>query len=163
MAEEPQSDQSLATPAHRIRIETNLEGLEYDETPVLKAVRSVLDAEQCTEAEIDIILVDDEYLRELKHEFFGQDVYTDVIAFRLNSYEESKVEGEVYISLHRAAEQAMEYDVTADMEILRLAIHGILHLLGYEDDTDEKKAIMTSKEDRHLASFDEPLIVQHLP
>ncbi len=110
-----------------------------------------------------MILVDDEYLRELKKAYFGEDVYTDVISFRLNPEGEARVEGEVYISLHRAVEQAAEYNTTGDMEILRLATHGTFHLLGYEDTTEEQKRIMTAKEDFQLEQFEEPLIVTKLP
>lgn len=135
----------------------------YDDTPLIQVVQSVLNTENCPEAEVDLILVDDEFLRELKFEYFNQDVYTDVISFRLNPESEDRAEGEIYISLDRAAEQALEYDVTADMEILRLAAHGTLHLLGYEDDTDEKKAIMSSLENRHLEQFSEPTVIQSIP
>ncbi len=162
MAKKSEKNQSVK-PVYSVSIETNFTGLEYDEKPLLQAVYSTLRSEVCSEAEIDIILVDDEYLRELKHEYFGMDMYTDVIAFRLNPYEEGRVEGEIYISLHRAAEQAEEYGVTADLELLRLAVHGTYHLLGYEDDTPEKKNVMTSMEDQQLADFHEPLIIQKLP
>lgn len=142
---------------------TNYEGVLYDDAPMQQAVESVLQDENCPEAEVDVILVDDEFLRELKFEYFNQDVYTDVISFRLNSDAEDRAEGEIYISLDRAAEQALEYDVTADIEILRLAIHGTLHLLGYEDDTDEKKAHMAAIENRHLQQFSEPTVIQSIP
>ena len=141
---------------------TNYEGVLYDDAPLVKAVESVLNAENCPEAEVDLILVDDEFLRELKFEYFNQDVYTDVISFRLNPESEDRAEGEIYISLDRAAEQALEYDVTADMEILRLAIHGTLHLLGYEDDTEEKKALMSSLENRRLEQFSAPTVIQSI-
>lgn len=162
MAEKSEEDEGVM-PAYFVAVETNFEGLEYDEAPLVQAVQSTLRAEDCPEAEIDVILVDDEYLRELKLEFFGIDRYTDAIAFRLNAYEDSRVEGEIYISLHRAVEQAQEYDVTADTEMLRLAIHGTLHLLGYEDEMPEQKQRMTAREDRYLADFVDPLIVQKLP
>lgn len=162
MAKELEKDQGVVLP-YRITVETNIEGLEYIDRPLVQAVSTTLESEKCPEADIDIILVDDEYLRELKKEYFGIDRYTDVIAFRINPYEEPIVEGEVYISLHRAAEQAMEHEITADLELLRLAIHGSLHLLGYEDDTPEKKQVMTSKEDRQLARYSDPFIVRKLP
>ncbi|MBD3273729.1 MAG: rRNA maturation RNase YbeY [Candidatus Marinimicrobia bacterium] len=146
-----------------ISVATNYEGVLYDDAPLQQAVKSVLQDENCPEAEVDLILVDDEFLRELKFEYFNQDVYTDVISFRLNPESEARAEGEIYISLDRAAEQALEYDVTADIEILRLAIHGTLHLLGYEDDTDEKKAHMSAIENRHLEQFSEPTVIQSIP
>ncbi len=162
MAAEPESHQTVSV-QYSIAVETNFRGLEYNEDPVKQIVQSTLEAEQCPGAAIDIILVDDEYLRELKYEYFDVDAYTDVIAFRLNPYEEEMVEGEIYISLHRAAEQAMEYDTTADMELLRLIVHGTLHLLGYEDATPETKHTMTKKEDLHLRQVVNPLIVTKIP
>lgn len=148
---------------YSIAVETNFQHLEYKEEPVKQIVQSTLKAEKCPGADIDIILVDDEYLRELKYEYFDEDAYTDVIAFRLNPYEEEMVEGEIYISLHRAVEQALDYDTTADMELLRLTVHGTLHLLGYEDATPETKKVMTKKEDRQLRQIVDPLIVTKIP
>ncbi|MEJ2052122.1 MAG: rRNA maturation RNase YbeY, partial [Calditrichota bacterium] len=78
-------------------------------------------------------------------------------------YEESLVEGEIYISLHMAIEQAEHYTTTADLEILRLAVHGTLHLLGYEDETPEKKKLMSAMEDTQLQMFREPMVITGLP
>ena len=146
-----------------IAVETNIPDLEYDDTPLAKIVASTLESEGRTRASIDVILVDDEYLRELKREYFGIDAFTDVIAFRLNPYEAPEIEGEIYISLHRAIAQAEQYDITADMELLRLASHGTLHLMGYEDDIPEQKQRMTAKEDKQLRAFREPLVITGLP
>jgi len=73
-----------------------------------------------------------------------------VIAFRLNNYEEKVVEGEVYISLPRARENAKTFGEPFEREISRLLIHGVLHLLGYEDDTKKSKMVMTSLENKYL-------------
>jgi len=148
---------------YAISVETTFQDLEYDDAPVVRIVESTLKAEGCADAAIDVILVDDEYLRELKREYFAINAFTDVIAFRLNPYEESVVDGEIYISLHRAVGQAKQYDTTADMEILRLAAHGTLHLLGYEDETPEQKHRMTAMEDEQLRAFQEPMIITGLP
>lgn len=162
METQSESDQSVV-PAYSIGVETNIEGLEYDETPVIQAVESTLRTGEIPGADIDVILVDNEFLRELKYEYFGEDRYTDVIAFRLNPEEEAPVEGELYISVEQAAEQALQYEVTADLEILRLTIHGTLHLMGYTDDTPESKEEMTETEDAQLEQFSEPLVVHSLP
>lgn len=162
MATQPEGDQAIGN-EFTISVATNYEGVDYNEQPLLDAVQIALQSEQCPGAEVDIILVDDEYLRELKFEYFDQDMYTDVISFRLNSEDDKFVEGEIYISLDRAAKQAIEYGVTADMEILRLTIHGTLHLLGYEDDTPGKKERMTQKENNLLANFHKPLVIKSLP
>lgn len=146
-----------------ISVETNIPDLEYDDAPLVEVVTSTLHSEGCPGATIDVILVDDEYLRELKREYFGIDAFTDVIAFRLNPYEQPEIEGEIYISLYRAVAQAEQYNITADLEILRLAAHGTLHLMGYEDDTPEQKQHMTARENEQLRAFREPVVVTGLP
>ena len=162
METESEGHQSVEA-SFAVEVETNIQGLDYDEEPIIRSVQSTLGSEECPSAEITIILVDSEYLRELKFQYFGEDVYTDVIAFRLNPPEEPRVEGEIYISVEQAASQALEYGVTADLEILRLTVHGTLHLLGYEDDTPEGRQGMTAREDHQLDRFSEPLVIRELP
>lgn len=101
---------------------------------------------------VQIIFTDDEHLRQLKKRFFGQDHYTDVIAFNLNSADEP-LDGEVYISTERALENSRLYDEPYLRELLRLVIHGSLHLLGTKDDTPEEQANMRALEDHFLTSF----------
>ena len=70
-----------------------------------------------------------------------------MIAFRLNEYEESLVEGEVYISLPRAKENARIFNQPYAKEVSRLIIHGCLHLIGFKDDSKTDKEIMRKNED----------------
>lgn len=99
---------------------------------------------------VQVVFTDDEHLRQLKNRFFGQDHYTDVIAFNLNDADEP-LEGEIYISVERALENSQLYHVSYLRELMRLVIHGSLHLLGIEDDTPEEQAKMRAFEDRFLA------------
>jgi rRNA maturation RNase YbeY len=80
--------------------------------------------------------------------FLGHDEPTDVISFPLE--EEVRLEGEVYVNLDRAKEQAKHFGVSFRNEVARLVIHGILHLVGYDDTTTEQARIMKSEEDRQL-------------
>ena len=89
-------------------------------------------------------------MRSLKKQFFKKNQNTDVIAFRLNNYEEKVVEGEVYISLPRARENAKTFGEPFEKEVTRLLIHGVLHLLGFDDITKISKKEMTSLEDTYL-------------
>ena len=100
------------------------------------------------EGQISIIFVDDEYIKGLNRTFLGHDYPTDVIAFCL---EEQPLEGEVYINVKRAAEQAEQYHQTLTEELHRLLIHGVLHLLGYEDCTEQQKNQIQEKEDFYLS------------
>jgi rRNA maturation RNase YbeY len=89
-------------------------------------------------------------LSDLKKEFFEKDQWTDVIAFRLNDTSEKDVEGEIYISLPRAKENATSYGEPFEKEVARLIIHGCLHLLGFNDKSNDEKKEMTKMENDTL-------------
>ena len=108
---------------------------------------SVLNSQKITKAEITFIFASDELLAELKSKYFNKDHYTDVIAFRLNEYNEKLVEGEIYISLPRAKENAKIFEQPYEKEITRLIVHGCLHLIGFKDKTRVEKKIMIRLED----------------
>lgn len=84
--------------------------------------------------EINIILTDDEYVRRLNRDYRKIDSPTDVLSF---SMDEDKVWGDVYISLDTAKRQAEERGWDLETEVRFLAIHGILHLIGYNDEDEE--------------------------
>ena len=107
-------------------------------------------SEGISQADLLLIFGDDDLLADLKKKFFDLNHYTDVIAFRLNEYEEKNVEGEIYISLPRAKENANKFNQSFYKELGRLIIHGGLHLLGYKDDTKKNKLEMEKKEDLYL-------------
>jgi probable rRNA maturation factor len=101
---------------------------------------------------IDIIFCSDVFLLKLNKEFLKHNFLTDIITF--NNSEDNFVSGELYISLERVKENAKKFDVTYKSEIYRVIIHGILHLLNYEDKTSEKKKKMREKEDYYLLIVD---------
>ena len=108
--------------------------------------------------DISFIFGSDELLASLKKEFFQQDHWTDVIAFRLNDYKETHVEGEIYISLPRAKENAEEFGESFEKEVARLIVHGTLHLLGFEDETEKQKDTMRKTEEKYLNLVDWELL-----
>ena len=81
---------------------------------------------------LDIILTSDNYLKQLHKEFFDLDSTTDVITFNLNENPDD-IEGEIYISIETAINQSKRYEVSPEVELCRLMIHGCLHLAGYDD------------------------------
>jgi rRNA maturation RNase YbeY len=115
------------------------------------AVRRALGGEHRGEhrgaSSVSVILVSDEELLEMNRRFLEHDYLTDVITFPL---EEEPLEGEIYISLDRAREQAAEAGVGLYVEVERLAIHGALHLVGYDDATPEERERMRLLEDKYL-------------
>lgn len=114
---------------------------------------SVFKKYNISEAEISLVFGSDKLLSSLKKQFFHKDQWTDVIAFRLNEYKEKSVEGEIYISLPRAKENAESFGEPFEKEVARLIIHGNLHLLGFEDETEEEKTEMTKLENDFLSQI----------
>ena len=115
-----------------------------------KIVKETFNFKSILNFDISLVFVSDEYLSDLKKEYFKMNHYTDVIAFRLNDYVEPFVEGEVYISLPRAKENAKIFDEPYSREVSRLIIHGCLHLIGLKDKTHIEKENMTNNEDAIL-------------
>jgi len=104
---------------------------------------------------INIIITDDNTLREMKKKFFNEDVFTDVIAFNI---EDDPFEGEIYISYHRVKDNAETYNQEVQDEFKRVIIHGLLHLCGYEDSTTTEKENMRLIEDNFLNQFNYSVI-----
>lgn len=96
-----------------------------------RAVRSVLDDGAVDEAEISVALLDDPGIRALNRAHLGHDRPTDVIAFALWS-EGEPVVGDVYLGWEQALRQADEAGIDAEEELVRLAVHGTLHVLGWD-------------------------------
>ena len=117
-------------------------------------VTRLFKSKHINEANLSFIFSDDNLLNSLKREFFKLDHFTDVIAFRLNEYEEKNVDGEIYISLPRAEENSKCYKEPYSKEVLRLIIHGCLHLIGFDDNTKKEKEKMTDLENKNLENFD---------
>jgi rRNA maturation RNase YbeY len=118
--------------------------------PVEKILSDVFQSEGLKTAEVTVIFGDDVLLNRLKRTYFHVDQLTDVIAFRLNEESETSLEGEIYISLPRARENAETFQEPYPREVARLIIHGGLHLLGYEDDSDEDQQRMRTRENYYL-------------
>ena len=102
------------------------------------ACQAVLSAEGIREGEVSITLLDDDGIQGLNQEYFGKDGPTDVIAFALHSPGEP-VLGDVYLGYEQARRQALELDIRLDEELLRLTIHGTLHVLGHQHPEGEER------------------------
>ena len=137
-----------------INVEIDPDLLGIDEKESINILKSILEKELISKAKINLIFAKDEFLNNLKIEYFQKDHLTDVIAFRINDYTDTEVEGEIYISLERAIDNAKEYDEEVSKELARLIIHGTLHLLNYKDNTDNEKFIMTELENKYLKDCD---------
>ncbi|HSJ05781.1 MAG TPA: rRNA maturation RNase YbeY [Longimicrobiales bacterium] len=102
------------------------------------AVRTVLRREGVRDAEFSITLLDDAGIADLNSRFLSHPAITDVIAFALYEPPESPV-GDVYIGYDQASRQADSAGVTGDEELVRLTVHGVLHVLGHDHPAGEDR------------------------
>ncbi|MBB2146258.1 rRNA maturation RNase YbeY [Pedobacter sp. LMG 31464] len=120
------------------------------------SIRNWIDATILAEGyqlqELNFILCSDDYLLRINQDYLQHDDYTDVITFD-NSEELKMIVGDVFISLDRIKENAVNFKSTTLGELFRVMIHGTLHLLGYKDKTKAAKTLMTEKEDFYLAKL----------
>ena len=98
--------------------------------------------------DINYIFCDDEYLLQVNKEYLHHDYYTDIITF---DYVKGKtISGDIFVSLPRIFDNAETLSKDFDSEFFRVLAHGILHLCGYKDKTDEEISVMRNKEDYYL-------------
>ena len=141
----PSEEASLKS---KLSTDPELNGL--DDNKSVEILKCTLQSEGVESGDISIIFGNKKLLQELKNQFFNIDHTTDVIAFRLNKYEEKNVDGEIYICLPVAKENAEYFDESYEKEIARLIIHGGLHLIGYDDGTKTEHKEMRKLEDKYL-------------
>lgn len=126
---------------------------EISETSDMKKVLEIaIKEEVLNDVEFNVILVDNNYIHELNKNYRKIDRETDVITFALEDNEEVNEEehrllGDIYISVDKAKSQALEYGHSFKREICFLAVHGFLHLLGYDHMNKHDEEIMFSKQE----------------
>jgi len=108
---------------------------------------------------INIILCSDAYLLELNVQHLNHNYLTDVITFPLEN-RKGFINGDIFISLDRLQVNSLNYKVSLEIELLRVIIHGVLHLLGYGDKRVDDRKIMKSKENYYLELFNEMPVVK---
>jgi probable rRNA maturation factor len=115
---------------------------------IRSAAEAVLNHEQASGRTLSILLTDDREIHELNLSYAGQDKPTDVLAFALDEVPGGALDGalgDVILSVERAQAQADKRNIGLDAELELLVVHGILHLLGYDHDTPEKKRVMWAR------------------
>lgn len=128
------------------------EGISFDvENPeeLIRWITETIIHENKILGELSYIFCSDDYLHQINLEYLNHDTYTDIITF--NYCEENHVSGDIFISIDRIKENAITYKTSFENELNRVIIHGVLHLIGYNDKTDEQQNEMTAKEDFYLS------------
>ena len=126
--------------------ETNF--LLKDEKSLESWIEQVASEKGFEVGEINYIFCDDDYLHKLNVEFLQHDTLTDVISFD-NSLGKL-INGDIFISIERVKDNALDFNVSLENEIQRVMIHGVLHYMGYKDKSDKEKSEMRNAENTAL-------------
>lgn len=117
-----------------------------------KWVKNISQSDGYRIGELNYVFCSDNYLLEINRQYLDHDYFTDIITFD-NSEEEKLLEGDIYISIDRVRENAAEFHADFETELRRVIIHGLLHLMGWEDGDENLKKLMRTKEDEALSQF----------
>jgi rRNA maturation RNase YbeY len=120
---------------------------------IKKVIDKVIWDEEKVSGDLNFILTNDNILKKMNLKFLKHNYYTDVISFNYGSGK--RIDGEVYISIDTVKRNAINYEVSYNSELVRVIIHGVLHLCGYGDKSPEEKKEMRKREDLWLRVFEE--------
>jgi len=114
-------------------------------------ISEVIASEGKKEGDISYIFCDDEYLLEINQQHLDHDTLTDIISFDYTIGNE--ISGDIFISVERVKDNAIDFNVPFAEELLRVMAHGVLHYCGYKDKSEEDEKLMRSKEEEKIALF----------
>lgn len=114
-------------------------------------LENVVHSEGSYLGDIDFIFTSDTTLLEMNQQYLKHDYYTDIITFDYSV--DKRISGDVFISIDRVSENAAHFKVGLMEEVRRVMVHGVLHLMGYSDDTEKNKEEMRVMEDKKIKLF----------
>ena len=120
--------------------------LEYEQW-----IYAVIESEGKEPGEINYIFCDDEYLHNINMQYLNHDTLTDIISFDYCIGD--LISGDIFISVERVEDNAKDYEVSFNEELLRVLAHGVLHYCGYKDKTEDEALLMRSKEQEKINMF----------
>lgn len=113
-------------------------------------IKKVIKIEKGKLDSLNFIFCSDAYLLEINKEYLNHNTYTDIITFD-NSEDEGGLNGDIFISIERVKENAIKLQTPFEEELNRVMIHGVLHLMGYNDKSNQDKKLMRKREDAYLS------------
>jgi probable rRNA maturation factor len=122
-----------------------------DENRYADWISRIIQSENKKEGEINYIFCDDDYLHKINVEYLSHDDLTDIISFDYSVGNE--LHGDIFISVERVRENATDFKVSFDEELLRVMAHGVLHYAGYNDKSENDEVVMRSKEEEKMKLF----------
>ncbi len=124
---------------------------KYRVRPIKEWIKAVISSNDFSCGDLNIIFCSDRYLLEMNKTYLDHDYFTDIITFNYN--EGDIISGDIFISLETVKKNSIYFSQTFNNEVLRVIIHGILHLIGYDDKTEEEEIFIHVKEDEALEMF----------
>lgn len=122
-----------------------------NENQIIEWLSRVILSEKKKEGDINYIFCDDEYLVEINQQYLNHNTLTDIISFDYSVGNE--LHGDIFISIDRVKENAVDFSVSLDEELKRVMVHGVLHYCGYQDKSESDELLMRSKEDEKIKMF----------
>lgn len=122
-----------------------------DETLFSNWISAIISSEDKEEGEINYIFCDDDYLHKINVEYLDHDTLTDIISFDYS--ERNFLQGDIFISVERVKDNALDFNVSFADELKRVMAHGILHYCGYKDKSPLDEKLMRQKEEEKIKMF----------
>ena len=116
-------------------------------------IKKVIDKFDFESGNLTYIFCDDEYLKSINSKYLNHDYYTDIVTFDYNK--DKVISGDMFISIERVKENAVLFHCNFTEELLRVIVHGLLHLIGYKDSSESEKAIMRKVENDCIFMYKE--------
>ena len=125
--------------------------LKIKDSNVRELVHLALNKTSYEKINLNFVFCNNETLNDFKLKYFNDDVLTDIVTFPLRN--DSELEAEIYISSEMANVNAQQFKVSLNNEISRLIVHGILHLIGFDDSSEQKKKAMFKKQEQIISNY----------
>ena len=136
---------------NEINIFNECKDIDFHGDHIIQLINLSLNDAKYNQVTINLIFCDNKKLNSFKKEYFDDDVFTDIVTFTIKN--NNDLEAEIYISVEMAKINADEFNVSLNNELSRLIIHGVLHLIGFDDNTAVSKKIMFSKQEEIISNF----------
>ena len=125
--------------------------IDFHKDHIIQLINLSLESTKYNQVKINLIFCDNDKLNSFKRQYFDDDVLTDIVTFPIKN--DNDLEAEIYISIEMAKINAEKFNVSLNNELSRLIVHGVLHLIGFNDDTEDSKKIMFLKQDEIISNF----------
>lgn len=126
-----------------------------DEALVIHWLHYIAQTEHTKIADLSFIFCSDDYLLSINQQYLNHDYYTDVITFDYREHLSEPVMGDIFISYDRVRDNSNQLHLPITNELHRVMVHGLLHLLGYDDGTAKEQLVMRRLEDKYLIKLRE--------